>query len=130
MGRTWGAHPLGVFSPSRLFEASRARQHHCALLRHRPRGAGKREVYSLIETARTNYIEPHAYLGLVFTEIPRATTLEEVEVLLPSPLDCAQLHAEFAPLRCRGLRGAYGPLPRAKDTDRSHQLNDSNSNLV
>ena len=44
-------------------------------------------LYSLIETAKANYIEPHAYLRTVFTELPNATTVEEIEALLPVPTD-------------------------------------------
>ena len=40
-------------------------------------------LYSLIETAKANGLEPYAYLQQVFTELPRATTVEEIEVLLP-----------------------------------------------
>jgi hypothetical protein len=40
-------------------------------------------LYSLIETAKANGIEPWAYLQRVFTELPKAETLEQVEALLP-----------------------------------------------
>jgi transposase len=40
-------------------------------------------LYSLIETAKANGIEPWAYLQHVFTELPKAVTLEDVEALLP-----------------------------------------------
>lgn len=40
-------------------------------------------LYSLIETAKANGIEPYAYLKQVFTELPKATTVEEIEALLP-----------------------------------------------
>ena len=40
-------------------------------------------LYSLIETAKANGIEPYAYLKMVFTELPQATSHEEIEVLLP-----------------------------------------------
>jgi len=36
---------------------------------------------SLIETAKANGIEPYAYLKTVFTELPQATTVEEIEAL-------------------------------------------------
>ncbi len=48
-------------------------------------------LYSLIETAKANAIEPAAYLRLVFTELPRATTLAEFEALLPRNVDRTQL---------------------------------------
>lgn len=48
-------------------------------------------LYSLIATAKANGIEPYAYLRLVFTELPRATTLEDVEALLPRNVDRAKM---------------------------------------
>ena len=44
-------------------------------------------LYSLIETAKANGIEPYAYLRIVFTELPQATSVEEIEALLPVPHD-------------------------------------------
>ena len=40
-------------------------------------------LYSLIETAKANGLEPYTYLLHVFTELPRATSVEEIEALLP-----------------------------------------------
>ena len=40
-------------------------------------------LYSLIETAKANRIEPWAYLQRVFAELPKATTIDDVEALLP-----------------------------------------------
>jgi transposase len=40
-------------------------------------------LYSLIETAKANGLEPWAYLQRIFTELPKAKTLEDVEELLP-----------------------------------------------
>jgi transposase len=48
-------------------------------------------LYSLVETAKVNGIEPYAYLRHVFTEIPKATTLEHIEALLPHCIDPAQI---------------------------------------
>ena len=39
--------------------------------------------YSLIETDKANGQEPYHYLKTVFTELPKATTVEEIEALLP-----------------------------------------------
>ena len=44
-------------------------------------------LYSLIETAKANGVEPYAYLRTVFTELPQATSVEEIEALLPAPND-------------------------------------------
>lgn len=40
-------------------------------------------LYSLIETAKANGLEPYAYLKRVFAELPNAKTLEQIENLLP-----------------------------------------------
>jgi transposase len=40
-------------------------------------------LYSLIETAKANGLEPYAYLKKVFTELPKATCVEDIEALLP-----------------------------------------------
>jgi hypothetical protein len=44
-------------------------------------------LYSLIETAKANGIEPYAYLRTVFAELPQATSVDEIEALLPVPND-------------------------------------------
>jgi hypothetical protein len=49
-----------------------------------PAGAeASARLYSLIETAKASGLEPYAFLALVFRELPRATTLAEIEALLP-----------------------------------------------
>ena len=40
-------------------------------------------LYSLIVMAKTAKINPFFYLKAVFTELPKATTIEDVESLLP-----------------------------------------------
>ena len=40
-------------------------------------------LYSLIETAKANGLEPYDYLKRVFTELPKATAVEDIETLLP-----------------------------------------------
>lgn len=40
-------------------------------------------LYSLIETAKANRQEPYTYLKRIFTELPQATTLDEIDALLP-----------------------------------------------
>lgn len=42
-------------------------------------------LYSLIETAKANKLEPYADLRTVFTELPQATSVEAIEQLLPIP---------------------------------------------
>lgn len=40
-------------------------------------------LYSLIETAKANGLEPYEYLRRVFTDLPRANNIEEIDALLP-----------------------------------------------
>jgi transposase len=40
-------------------------------------------LYSLIETAKANRLEPSVYLNTVFTRLPQADSLEAIERLLP-----------------------------------------------
>jgi transposase-like protein len=40
-------------------------------------------LYSLVQTARANELEPYAYLRRLFAELPAAQTLEQIEALLP-----------------------------------------------
>ena len=48
-------------------------------------------LYSLIECAKANGLEPYAYLRHVFTELPKAQSLADIEALLPTRLDPAAL---------------------------------------
>ncbi|MCB1806029.1 MAG: transposase domain-containing protein, partial [Candidatus Competibacteraceae bacterium] len=47
-----------------------------------------------VQTAQANDLEPWAYLKQVFTELPQATTLAQIEALLPW---------QAAPKRLEGL---------------------------
>jgi hypothetical protein len=40
-------------------------------------------LYSLIETAKANNLEPYAYLRYIFDKLPFASVLEDYEALLP-----------------------------------------------
>jgi len=40
-------------------------------------------LYSLIETAKSNKLEPYAYLRYIFDKLPTASSLEDYEALLP-----------------------------------------------
>jgi hypothetical protein len=40
-------------------------------------------LYSIVETAKANGREPHAYLSYVFARLPQATGVEDFEALLP-----------------------------------------------
>jgi transposase len=40
-------------------------------------------LYSLVSCARVNGLEPHAYLLYLFEELPKASTAEALEALLP-----------------------------------------------
>lgn len=40
-------------------------------------------LYSLVETAKANGIEPHAYLARLFEQLPHLTSVEHYEAMLP-----------------------------------------------
>jgi transposase len=48
-----------------------------------PGARASANLYSLVETAKANGIEPHAYLSHVFERLPRAKSVEAFETLLP-----------------------------------------------
>ena len=48
-------------------------------------------LYSLIETAKANGLEPYAYLRHLFTELPKAETVEAIENLLPGNISKDQI---------------------------------------
>lgn len=57
-----------------------------------PAGAkASANLYSLVMTAKANHLEPYAYLRHLFTELPKATTVEALELLLPYNVDPAAL---------------------------------------
>lgn len=51
-------------------------------------------LYSLIETAKANGLEPYAYLRYLFAELPGAGTVDAIEALLPGNVDEDQLKIE------------------------------------
>ena len=49
-----------------------------------PAGAhASARLYSIVETAKANGLEPYAYLRLIFEKLPQAVTLADIEALLP-----------------------------------------------
>ena len=62
-----------------------------------PKGAeASALLYSLIETAKANKLEPYAYLRYIFEKLPLAVTLKDIEALLPwnitlEKMDCPRL---------------------------------------
>jgi len=48
-------------------------------------------LYSLIETAKANGLEPYAYLRYLYTALPGAETVEAIETLLPGNINQEQL---------------------------------------
>ena len=48
-------------------------------------------LYSLVQCAKANGLEPYAYLRRVFTELPQAQSLGDIEALLPTRLTPADL---------------------------------------
>ena len=58
------------------------------LFSNTPRGAHSSAViYSLIETAKANKLEPYSYLRYLFTHLPRVSANEEIKKLLPYNLN-------------------------------------------
>lgn len=53
-------------------------------------------LYSLVETAKANGIEPWAYLNHVFEKLPQATGPEDIEALLPWNVEIKELVARVA----------------------------------
>ena len=49
-------------------------------------------LYSLVETAKANGLEPYAYLRLVFTQLPRTESVADIEALLPGRFDPATIN--------------------------------------
>jgi hypothetical protein len=47
-------------------------------------------LYGLIETAKSNGVEPSAYLRKVFEQIPQAKTIEDFEALLPHRINLGE----------------------------------------
>ena len=48
-------------------------------------------LYSLIETAKINGLEPDAYLRHLYTALPKAETVEAIEALLPGTIEKNQI---------------------------------------
>jgi hypothetical protein len=48
-------------------------------------------IYSLVETAKANGVEPYLWLLHVLTELPAATTVDDVDALLPWNFKTRQL---------------------------------------
>ena len=57
-------------------------------------------LYSVIETAKRSGLEPFAYLRHVLAELPRATTLADIEAILPRHVDPGRLQdgTQFSPV--------------------------------
>lgn len=57
-------------------------------------GAGAKSsanLYSLVQTAKANGLEPYAYLRHVLTDLPKATSVADIEALLPARIDPSRL---------------------------------------
>ena len=64
-----------------------------------PRGAhASATLYSLIETAKANGLEPRAYLSFLFERLPAASAPEELDALLPQNLAPDDLKLELPKL--------------------------------
>ena len=61
-------------------------------------------LYSLIETAKLNGLEPYRYLHHVFKELPKAQSLVDIEQLLPWRVDADRLTSAGKKSRCNAIR--------------------------
>jgi len=62
------------------------------LFNNTPQGAhASAALYSLIETAKANELEPYRYLRYLFTKLPYAQSKEELKSLLPTELNASDL---------------------------------------
>jgi len=53
-------------------------------------------IYSLVETAKTNGHEPYAWLRYVLERLPLATTVADIEALMPWNLHTQDLAMNLA----------------------------------
>ena len=61
-----------------------------------PRGAKASAIlYSLIETAKGNNLEPYSYLRFLFDRLPHAKSEDDYKALLPNRLDQEKLAASI-----------------------------------
>jgi hypothetical protein len=56
-------------------------------------------LYGLIETAKACGLEPYHYLRRIFTDLPKACTVEDFEALLPMNLTSDPTLPRFTPRR-------------------------------
>ena len=64
-----------------------------------PAGAqASASIYSLVETAKANGLEPYAWLRCVLRDLPAAKTVEDIEALLPWNFNSAQAVSQAAPI--------------------------------
>jgi transposase len=60
-----------------------------------PKGAhASAALYSIIETAKLNNVEPYRYLRHIFKELPKAESIEQFEALLPWCVDRDKINSD------------------------------------
>ena len=60
-----------------------------------PKGAhASAALYSIIETAKANGLEPYRYLRCIFKELPKAVSVEQFEALLPWNVDGNKINSD------------------------------------
>jgi hypothetical protein len=52
-------------------------------------------LFSLIETAKVNGLEPYRYLSYTFTKLPLAMTQHDYQSLIPQYLDREEFKSSF-----------------------------------
>jgi transposase len=61
-----------------------------------PNGAkASATLYSLIETAKGNMLEPYSYLRFLFDKLPHAKSENDYVTLLPNRLSADQMAGDF-----------------------------------
>ncbi len=84
------------------------------------KGAQSRaNLYALIETAKANGLEPYACLRRVFTLLPQATAVADIEALLPRHPHKDSTESSFAPcfLVNDGVAGSLAKIPHKRRFD-------------
>ena len=67
-----------------------------------PKGAdASAMLFSLVETAKANEIEPQAYLKFLFERFPAAQTTEDMKALMPQHVDKSLLPSIPKPTPCK-----------------------------
>ena len=74
------------------------------LFSNTPTGAtASANLYTLVESAKANSVNPYAYLKYVFTRLPNASTDDDLDALMPWGIEPVELAALLVPPTVRNL---------------------------